>query len=143
MFRTSMTRHLLRPTNALPRTHAFHPTTLKPLSTSTPLSARKGAEDKDSLQPRRSEYSQTGGDDAAAENSDAAFNPNKTRPEEEVDTAGTNKKDNPHGGNPLDVSPGNTDVSKPSSGENRKAENTNEKRSGAGSAPKAGGAKSG
>lgn len=141
MFRTLIPR-------ALPRTRSTTTTTLSSgltrlLSTTTPRLARKGAEDKDSLQPSRSEYSQTGTDDAAAVNEDAAFNPSKTRPEDEVDTAGKNKKDNPQGGNPLDVSPGNQGVSQPEPGEGRSAEGKERGPSGGGSAPKAGGGKSG
>lgn len=85
----------------------------------------------------------SGTDDSAAENEDAAFNPNKTRPEEEVETAGMNKKDNPHGGNPLDVSPGNEEVSRPEPEEGREAKGKERGPSQAGGAPKAGGGKSG
>jgi hypothetical protein len=48
----------------------------------------KDAQDKDSLKPRSTEYSKSSSDDDAAANEDAAFNPNKTRPEEEKSTAG-------------------------------------------------------
>lgn len=136
MLRTLLPRHL-------PRTRPTTITLARPLSTTTPLAARKGAEDKDSLQPSRSEQSLTGTDNAAAANEDAAFNPNKTRPEEEVDTAGKNKKDNPHGGNPLDVSPGNQEVSQPKPGEGREVKGKERGPSGGGSAPKSGGGESG
>ncbi|KAF2271343.1 uncharacterized protein EI97DRAFT_437953 [Westerdykella ornata] len=131
MFRTSITHHITRPRASL--------RPVRPLTTTPTLRARKGAEDKDSLQPRRSEYSMTGTDDAAADNPDAAFNPNKTRPEEEVATAGKNKKDNPHGGNPLDVSPGNEEVSRPEPEEGRESKGVERGPSTGGSAPKAGG----
>jgi len=117
-------------------------TTFRPLATTYPLLARKGAEDKDSLQPRRSEYSQTGGDDAGAESS-AAFDPNTTSPEGEKaqakqDKGGDEKK------NPLDVSPGNAEVSKPrKNDEGGPANSPRTSSSGGGGAPKAGGGKSG
>ena len=139
MFRTLLPRHLLRtrPTTT--------PLTLssRPFSSTTPLAARKGAEGKDDLQPSRSEYSQTGTDDTAAKNEDAAFNPNKTRPEQEVDTAGKDGTHNPQGGNPLDVSPGNQDVSQPVREEGRESKGKDRGASGGGSAPKAGGSGSG
>lgn len=43
--------------------------------------------ERDRLNPTSTEYSKTGSDDAAAHMDDAAFNPNKTRPEEEVGSA--------------------------------------------------------
>ncbi|KAF2250340.1 hypothetical protein BU26DRAFT_410949, partial [Trematosphaeria pertusa] len=68
---------------------------------------RKDTMDKDSLNPSSSEYAKSGTDDAAA-GSDAAFNPDKTSPEEAEKTA-----EKESGGNSLNVSPGNQEVSKP------------------------------
>ncbi|KAK0650691.1 hypothetical protein DIS24_g6562 [Lasiodiplodia hormozganensis] len=64
--------------------------------------------ERDRLNPTSTEYSKTGSDDAAAHMDDAAFNPNKTRPEEEVGSA---ERESGEGPNPLNVSPGNRDVS--------------------------------
>ncbi|EOD47183.1 hypothetical protein UCRNP2_6084 [Neofusicoccum parvum UCRNP2] len=48
--------------------------------------------DREKLSPSSGEYSQTGtDDDVATTTGDAAFNPNKTRPEEEVAAAGRDK----------------------------------------------------
>ncbi|KAL8358684.1 hypothetical protein RB601_009865 [Gaeumannomyces tritici] len=66
----------------------------------------KDAQDRDSLKPKAQEYvkGDEGGDDAAAHRDDAAFNPDKTKPETEKDTAG-------NGSNPLEFSPANPDLS--------------------------------
>ncbi|KAF2259512.1 hypothetical protein CC78DRAFT_537046 [Lojkania enalia] len=111
----------------------------RPLS-STPRSLlpRKDTQDKDSLNPTSTEYSKSGSDDAAAHD-DAAFNPNKTSPETEKETTTSTA-----GNDPLNVSPGNPEVSKPrSSTEGGASEDPSQKSSGGGSAPKAGGGKSG
>jgi hypothetical protein len=50
--------------------------------------AKKGAEDKDSINTESTEYSKSGGDGASAgATDDAAFSPDKTRPEEEHESA--------------------------------------------------------
>ncbi|KAB2574826.1 hypothetical protein DBV05_g6559 [Lasiodiplodia theobromae] len=79
--------------------------------------------ERDRLNPTSTEYSKTGSDDAAAHMDDAAFNPNKTRPEEEVGSAEREsgevrrhqqkqqQSSSSQGPNPLNVSPGNRDVS--------------------------------
>ena len=64
------------------------PAAARPLHQSTCLRARKDTQDKDSLKPEASEYSKSGSDDKAAAMDDAAFNPDKTRPEEEHNSAG-------------------------------------------------------
>lgn len=56
--------------------------------TSTRQLARKDAQDKDSLKPESNEYSKSGSDAESAAVEDAAFNPDKTSPEEQHDTAG-------------------------------------------------------
>ncbi|KAL8393152.1 hypothetical protein RB595_003087 [Gaeumannomyces hyphopodioides] len=66
----------------------------------------KDDQDRGSLKPKAQEYvkGNEGGDDAAAHRDDAAFNPDKTRPETEKDSAGD-------GSNPLELSPANSDLS--------------------------------
>ncbi|KZF21096.1 hypothetical protein L228DRAFT_284168 [Xylona heveae TC161] len=79
------------------------------LSSSAILSARKDAQDKDSLKPEPTEYSKSGSDAQAAQTEEAAFDPQKTSPETEKGTAGSEANDS----NPLEVSPANQEVSKP------------------------------
>jgi len=78
--------------------------------TPLPRYPRKDSQDKDSINTEATEYSKSGTDDAAARNEDAAFDPSKTDPQTEKDTAG---EGNEESGNPLDVSPANPEVSKP------------------------------
>ncbi len=49
--------------------------------------AQKDAQDKDSLNPRSTEYSKSGSDDGSAAMKEAAFDPKQTSPEEEMATA--------------------------------------------------------
>lgn len=113
------------------------------LSTTAPRFASKDAQDKDSLKPRSNEYSKSGSDDAAA-HSDAAFNPNKTSPEAAEQTAEAEGKGEGAESDPLNVSPGNPEVSKPrNSQEGGASEGVRTKTSGGGGAPKSGGNKSG
>ena len=127
----------------LPRApRAFLPSS-RPISTSAPRFASKDAQDKDSLKPRSNEYSKSGSDDAAAA-SDAAFNPSKTSPEAAEKTAEAEGKGEAAEGDPLNVSPGNPDVSKPNDSEvGGASQGTRQGTSGGGSAPKSGGNKSG
>ncbi|EDU49620.1 hypothetical protein PtrSN002B_007343 [Pyrenophora tritici-repentis] len=102
-------------------------------STTPSRFAQKDAQDKDSLKPRSTEYSKSGSDDSAA-HSDAAFNPNKTSPEEAERTA---EKEAGGKQNSMNVSPGNKEISDPNSpdvGGNGGA--PEKKSSGGGSAPK-------
>ncbi|OCL09787.1 hypothetical protein AOQ84DRAFT_220425 [Glonium stellatum] len=122
--------------------------------TPRPLFAQKDAQDKDSLKPRSTQYSQSGGgDDAAAAMEKAAFDPSETSPEQESKEAdaesgkASQKSSDP---NPLDVSPGNPDVSQPRGQQEGGAQSSpgdsssgRARTSGGGSAPKAGGNKSG
>ncbi|KAI9702837.1 MAG: hypothetical protein M1836_008051 [Candelina mexicana] len=73
---------------------------------------RKDSQHKDSINTEATEYSKSGTDDQAAREQDAAFDPQKTSPETEKDTAGENSRAD---SNPLDVSPANPEVSKPRS----------------------------
>jgi len=69
---------------------------------------RKGSQDKDSIDTEATEYTKSGTDDEAAHQDEAAFDPNKTSPENMKEKAG---EGNEESGNPLEVSPANTDVS--------------------------------
>ncbi|SLM34063.1 hypothetical protein LPUS_02737 [Lasallia pustulata] len=97
---------LARP-SLLRRTLQSHlPATNRPFSHSPPLAyPRKDSQDKDSIQAEATEYSKSGTDDDAARQEEAAFDPEKTSPEDEKDTAGDGD-----GGNPLEVSPANPDA---------------------------------
>ncbi|KAI9847996.1 MAG: hypothetical protein M1838_000668 [Thelocarpon superellum] len=105
-------------------------------ATSTVRWPRKDSQDKDSINTEATEYSKSSTDDQAAREGDAAFDPNRTDPQEELEKAGEG-----HGsdGNPLEVSPANPDVSKPREGTEGGAETsqrTRDNASGGGSAPK-------
>jgi hypothetical protein len=67
---------------------------------------------RDSIQTSKSEYSKSGGDENTAAQEEAAFDPNKTDPQREKDTAGQGQN-----GNPLEFSPANQEISKPKAGE--------------------------
>ncbi|KAM3082535.1 hypothetical protein ACMFMF_002193 [Clarireedia jacksonii] len=84
-------------------------------STSSLLFPRKGSQDKDSIDRSSSEYSRSGTDDAAASEAQAAFDPNTTSPQAAKDIAGKGpgSGEETEGGNPLEVSPANPEVSKP------------------------------
>ena len=71
---------------------------------------RKDSQHKDSINTEATEYSKSGTDDAAARQEEAAFDPSQTDPGAEKQTAGEGTGS---GGNPLDVSPANQDISKP------------------------------
>ncbi|KAJ4401021.1 hypothetical protein N0V91_008275 [Didymella pomorum] len=133
MFRLQPTRSLARAT----RTQFASP---RFLSTSRPLFAQKGAEDKDSIKTTSNEYSKSGSDDAAA-HTDAAFDPSQTSPEAAEASA---EKEAGGADNSLNVSPGNPEVSQPNDPEiGGASQGTNDKASGAGSPNKQGGGSSG
>jgi hypothetical protein len=142
MFHSQIPRRFLQRT-AVQRPTTYRPTTLalpRFLSSTSSLQARKDTQDKDSLNPQSSEYSKSGDDDAAS-GSGAAFDPNTTSPES---AEKSNEQEN--GGNgALNVSPGNPEVSKPRGDEEGGAQGSPKSgsSSGSGSAPKAGGNKSG
>ncbi|KAF1911966.1 hypothetical protein BDU57DRAFT_523235 [Ampelomyces quisqualis] len=136
MFRFQPTRAIQR----LTRTSRPSSLTSRFLSTTPTRFAQKDAQDKDSLVPRSTEYSKSGSDDAAA-SSDAAFNPSKTSPES---AEATSEKEAGSKDSTLNASPANKEISEPNSasaGGNGGAPQS--KGSGGGSAPKAGGGKSG
>ncbi|KAF2713460.1 hypothetical protein K504DRAFT_138322 [Pleomassaria siparia CBS 279.74] len=109
-FRCQISRHLLhRAFSYGPVTRTPHPTLLpatRNITTTSSLRARKDTQDKDSIKTTSNEYSKSGSDDDAA-SSGAAFDPNNTSPEAEKKTA-----EKEGGGDSLDVSPSNPDVSK-------------------------------
>ncbi|KAK4549481.1 hypothetical protein LTR36_006478 [Oleoguttula mirabilis] len=119
--------------------------------TSSRVLARKDTMDKDSLNPQPNEYAKSGSDDQASAISDTAFDPKKTSPEEQHDSAGA--ESDSKGSNPLNVSPANTEVSKPrggqegghegSSAESGQGNSDRARTSGSGGAPKSGGGKHG
>lgn len=59
----------------------------RPFSQAPTTLARKDTQHKDSLKPEPNEYSKSGSDDAAAAVESAAFDPQKTSPEEQQATA--------------------------------------------------------
>lgn len=130
----------LQPTRSLARAARAQFVQPRFLSTSRPLFARKGAEDKDSINTSSNEYSKSGSDDAAA-HTDAAFDPSQTSPEAAEASA---EKEAGGADNSLNVSPGNSEVSQPNDPEiGGASQGTNDKASGAGSPNKQGGGSSG
>jgi hypothetical protein len=104
---------------------------LSPFSTTSAQLAYKDDQDRESLKPRSKEYTRSGNDgDIASEHGDAAFNPDKTSPETEKDTAGAD----------LEVSPANHDISKPqgdnAEGESRGGEGAGKEKASKGVTPK-------
>lgn len=84
---------------------------LRPFSlSSTRLYPRKDSQDRESINTESTEYSKSGSDDSSAAQEDAAFNTDTTSPREEKKKAGQGNE-----GNPLEVSPANPEISKPSS----------------------------
>jgi hypothetical protein len=81
-------------------TRKYHPTSSLTSGNKEPL------KDREALNPRRSEGTKSGYDDEVAEKSDAAYNPKKTDPKEEKNSAQGN-------GNPLEVSGANQEFSRP------------------------------
>lgn len=86
----------LQMTSPLPSLRAFNPaisrlqpSIRRPLTqTASTKLPRKGNEDRNSINTEATEYSKSGTDDQAAQNSEAAFDPSKTRPGEEKAKAG-------------------------------------------------------
>lgn len=97
--------------------------------------AYKDDQDRESVKPRAQEYSKSGSDDATAAHDDAAFNPDKTSPETEKDTAGQGAT----AGNPLETSPANKQAASGGSGheEDKTKAGNNTRSSGGGSPAKA------
>jgi len=142
MFHSQIPRRFLQRT-AIQRPTTYRPTALalpRFLSSTSSVQARKDTQDKDSLNPQSSEYSKSADDDAAS-GSGAAFDPSTTSPE------GAEKQNEQESGKhgSLNVSPGNPEVSKARGDEEGGSQGSpkTSSGSGAGSAPKSGGNKSG
>jgi len=106
--------------------------------------ARKDTQDRESMNVDPNEYSKSGGDGATARTSDVAFSRSETRPEEAIKEAGKETEGTDQS-NPLDGSPANTDLGKPtkptkegSQAEDGNGESGRARSSGGGSAPKNG-----
>ncbi|WPG98244.1 Hypothetical protein R9X50_00103200 [Acrodontium crateriforme] len=87
------------------------------LHSSSTCLARKDTQDRESINVESNEYSKSGGDNATAATEDAAFNPQKTSPEEERKTA--KRESGGESKNPLNASPANTNLGKPAGGKPR------------------------
>ncbi|OOF98826.1 hypothetical protein ASPCADRAFT_403144 [Aspergillus carbonarius ITEM 5010] len=92
----------------LPTRRTFR--TIAPLQATHQQKGEEKSGDRTVLDPQRSETSQTGTDSEVAGH-DAAFDPSKTSPESEVQAAQQESEQQGKVSNPLDVSPGNKDVS--------------------------------
>ncbi|KAF2452889.1 hypothetical protein BDY21DRAFT_293892 [Lineolata rhizophorae] len=109
------------------------------------LYARKNAQDREEMDTTSTEYSQSGGNDDAAAREKAAFDPKKsgTSPEEEEEMS-REESGGDESSNPLNVSPANQEINQPRNTTEGGAQGSpRSKMSGGGSAPKAGGKKSG
>ncbi|RYO81016.1 hypothetical protein DL766_006599 [Monosporascus sp. MC13-8B] len=95
--------------------------------------------DRESLKPKAHENTQSGTDDQAAQNEDAAFNPDKTSPESERAAAGAANNPNT---NPLEKSPANQGFAGNTTGakedQRRGGGGNHRKPSGGGDTPKSG-----
>ncbi|KAI0176541.1 hypothetical protein GGR52DRAFT_571504 [Hypoxylon sp. FL1284] len=102
------------------------------LHQSAALRAYKDDMDRESFKPKSHEYTQSSTDEEVASNQDAAFNPNKTDPDTEKDTAGAGNS-----ANPLNESPANKGFAEAGRGhEEDKPRGGQKKASGGGSPPK-------
>ncbi|KAI1758276.1 hypothetical protein F4782DRAFT_524972 [Xylaria castorea] len=128
------------------RTSIFRTTRILPSHTSRLLHQTavsripyKDDMDRESLKPKAHEYTQSGTDDeTAAQHGDAAFNPDKTSPETERETAaeGAAQKNKQ---SPLDASPADHNFAKGGeAGGERRPQRSGKSKSGGGDAPKAG-----
>lgn len=122
----------LRAALRAPAAARFHTTPIavaRQFQTSALRRAYKDDQDRESVKPKAHEYTGSGTDGEAAENKDAAFNPDKTSPEAAKETAGKGNE-----GNPLESSPANHDVAKggqkQGEGKDTSSEGNNKKRSG-------------
>ncbi|KAI0133669.1 hypothetical protein BJ170DRAFT_678603 [Xylariales sp. AK1849] len=125
-------RTALRSTRAVRLTTPISVTPARHLQTTARLRAYKDDQDRESLKPKAHEYTQSGTDEGAAAQEDAAFNPDKTSPESAKETAGQGQE-----GNELGVSPADKGVAEGGRGkEEDKPKQGGNKQSGGGSAPK-------
>lgn len=96
-------------TSLPPLQRSFQTSTI--LSTEQHEKAAENLVNRDSLNPSRSEYSESGTDDEVASH-DASFDPSNTSPEGEVEAAGQESEARGKTSNPLDASPGNHEFNK-------------------------------
>ncbi|TKX20195.1 hypothetical protein C1H76_7696 [Elsinoe australis] len=113
-----LSRTFFRTTRSLYRPSTFIPS--RALSQTTRVAARKDAMGKDDLKPEPNEYSKSASDDEAARIDGTAFNPNQTRPEEQLESGEQEKGT----GNPLNASPANHEISQPRKGTEGGAESS-------------------
>ncbi|KAG0646028.1 hypothetical protein D0Z07_7975 [Hyphodiscus hymeniophilus] len=135
-----LVRLALRPrTLCAPSRFQFKTSEIRPLSQSPYLSfPKKGAEDRNEINTESSEHTKSSTDADAAQQDQAAYDPNTTSPEAEMESAGDGKKGS---GNPLEVSGANKDVSKqrkPDEGGAEKSPKESGSQSGGGSPKKNG-----
>ncbi|PSK50347.1 hypothetical protein B9Z65_291 [Elsinoe australis] len=121
-----LSRTFIRTTRSIYRPSTFIPA--RTLSQTTRVAARKDAMGKDDLKPEPNEYSKSASDDEAARIDGTAFNPNQTRPEEQLESGeqekGTVSAPSKGEGNPLNASPANHEISQPRKGTEGGAESS-------------------
>lgn len=105
-------------------THPFS-TTLASSQPKTDTDKKSALLDREAVNTESNEYSKCGSDASAAREDDPAFRPGKTDPESELASSKKAAADGMEdGGNPLDVSPANHEISQPrdstEGGRNRK-----------------------
>lgn len=82
-------RRVLNPQSILPKPTTTTTSTIRQFSlTAKAFYPRKDSQDKHSIDTEATEYSKSGTDDAAARQSEAAFDPSTTDPQEEKKIAG-------------------------------------------------------
>ena len=108
MARMSLFR-LASPLNAAPRSFIIRQFSAAP-ARGVDKAKKESLQDRESMNTEAGEYSKSGSDTGTAQHDDAAFNPDKTSPEEEMEAAGEGQT-----GNPLNVSPANQEISSSSS----------------------------
>ncbi|XXG95872.1 hypothetical protein Hte_002144 [Hypoxylon texense] len=111
--------------------------TSRQIHQSAALRAYKDDMDRESFKPKTHEYTQSGTDEEVSSKKDAAFNPNKTDPDSEMDAAAAESN-----GNPLNESPANKKFSEAGRGHEEdkthggQSDGQQKKASGGGSPPK-------
>ncbi|GAQ42454.1 hypothetical protein AtubIFM55763_002996 [Aspergillus tubingensis] len=112
---TPIGRLVQRTTQIQTRTRTLQPATrtfrtIAPLRTTHQQKNETKSGDRNVLDPQRSESSYTGTDSEVAGH-DAAFDPSNTSPEGQVEQAQKESEQQGKVSNPLDMSPGNSEVS--------------------------------
>ncbi|GAD97493.1 conserved hypothetical protein [Paecilomyces variotii No. 5] len=106
-------RHLGRIVHAPTAEFTTLPRATRSFGTRSTLFAEPGQKsiDRNELKPERNEYSKSGTDNEVAGHP-SAFDPTKTSPESEMEATGEETAREGKSSNPLNVSPGNQEVSK-------------------------------